>query len=197
MSTSPTATKAKRVYNFSPGPAVLPESVLEQAQRELMCLPGAGASILEISHRSPEFDAIITGAEENLRRLLSIPASYKVLFLQGGSRLQFSMVPMNLLRGTGQTADYLLTGSWGKKALEQARLEGETHIAWDGKATGYDRLPEPGEWKLSASPAYVHYTSNETIQGVQIRTEPEVGDAPLICDRAIFSPVRCRSIAMG
>jgi phosphoserine aminotransferase len=170
-----------RVYNFSAGPAVLPVPVLEQVQREMLALPGAGASILEISHRSTAFAPIIAGAEENLRKLLTIPDDYAVLFLQGGSRMQFSMVPMNLL-GRGQVADYILTGSWGNDALKEAKKEGETRIAWDGKATNYDRLPERGDLNLEPQAAYVHYTSNETIQGVQFAAEPEVGDVPLVCD---------------
>jgi phosphoserine aminotransferase len=172
---------AHRVYNFSAGPAVLPVPVLEQVQREMLELPGAGASILEISHRSGAFAPIIDGAEKNLRKLLEIPEDYAVLFLQGGSRLQFSMVPMNLL-GRGQSADYILSGSWGNDALKEAKKAGETRIAWDGKPTNYDRLPERGDLNLDPQAAYVHYTSNETIQGVQFKAEPEVGDVPLVCD---------------
>src|SRR5688572_11265291 len=127
-------TTVERVYNFSAGPAVLPVPVLEQIQSELLALPGAGASILEISHRSREFLAILEDAKRRLRALLSIPENYHILFLQGGSRLQFSMVPMNLLRGQAGKAAYVVTGSWGKKALEEAVREGQTHVAWDGKA---------------------------------------------------------------
>jgi phosphoserine aminotransferase len=170
-----------RVYNFSAGPAVLPVPVLEQVQREMLALPGAGASILEVSHRSGAFAPIIEAAEKNLRKLLSIPDDYVVLFLQGGSRLQFSMVPMNLV-GRGQVADYILTGSWGNDALKEAKKAGETRVVWDGKSTNYDRLPERGDLNLDPQAAYVHYTSNETIQGVQFKKEPEVGDVPLVCD---------------
>jgi phosphoserine aminotransferase len=170
-----------RVYNFSAGPAVLPLPVLEEVQRDMLALPGAGASILEISHRSTAFTPIIEFAEANLRKLLAIPDDYAVLFLQGGSRLQFSMIPMNLL-GRGQVADYILTGSWGNDALKEAKKEGDTRVAWDGKATNYDRLPQRGDLNLEPQAAYVHYTSNETIQGVQFATEPEVGDVPLVCD---------------
>jgi len=177
-----TATETKRVYNFSPGPAALPEPVLKQAQAELLALPGAGASVLEISHRSPEFSAIIQAAEANLRQLLGIPEHYRVLFLQGGSRLQFSMVPMNLLRGTAKAADYIVSGSWGSKALAEARGEGEVRVAWDGKQSGYDRLPEDAALEVNPDAAYVHFTSNETIQGVQFAREPNVGDVPLVCD---------------
>lgn len=171
----------ERVYNFSAGPAVLPEPVLRRAQAELLCLPGAGASVLEISHRSGKFTQIIEAAEANLRELLAIPSDYAVLFLQGGSRLQFSMVPMNLL-GRGQVADYILTGSWGKNALDEAEKAGQTRVAWDGAEWNYDRTPDRGDLNLDPQAAYVHFTSNETIQGVQFSKEPEVGDVPLVCD---------------
>lgn len=171
----------QRVYNFSAGPAVLPLPVLEEVQRDMLALPGAGASILEISHRSAAFAAIIASAEANLRKLLAIPEDYAVLFLQGGSRLQFSMVPMNLL-GRGQSADYILTGSWGNDALKEAKKVGDIRVPWDGKATNYDRLPAAGDLNLDPQAAYVHFTSNETIQGVQFAAEPETGDAPLVCD---------------
>ncbi|HMP05713.1 MAG TPA: 3-phosphoserine/phosphohydroxythreonine transaminase [Lacipirellulaceae bacterium] len=171
----------QRVYNFSAGPAVLPLAVLEEGQRDMLALPGAGASILEISHRSSAFLPIIEAAEANLRRLLSIPDDYAVLFLQGGSRLQFSMVPMNLLTG-GRSADYILTGSWGKDALKEAKKAGPTRVAWDGASTNYDRLPERGDLDLDPQAAYVHYTSNETIGGVEFPGDPDAGDAPLVCD---------------
>jgi phosphoserine aminotransferase len=173
---------AHRVYNFSAGPAVLPEPVLEEAQRDLMALPGVGASILEISHRDPPFEAILAAAEADLRQLLSIPEDYAVLFLQGGSRLQFSMVPMNLFSGQAKSADYIITGSWGKNAAGEAAKEGDVRVAWDGAATNYDRLPTNADLDLNRSAAYVHYTSNETIQGVQFATEPQAGDVPLVCD---------------
>ncbi|MCL4207816.1 MAG: 3-phosphoserine/phosphohydroxythreonine transaminase [Pirellulaceae bacterium] len=172
----------ERIFNFSAGPAVLPLSVLEHAQRELLALPGAGASILEISHRSKVFEAILQSAKKRLTELLSIPENYRILFLQGGSRLQFSMVPMNLLSADGPPADYILTGSWGKNALKEAIKAGPVRVAWDGKASNYDRLPGAGAVQLSPQAAYVHITSNETIEGVQFRTEPETGDVPLVCD---------------
>ena len=173
---------SERVYNFAAGPAVLPESVLLEAQRDLMNLPGAGASILEISHRSKAFLSILADAQQQIRELLGVPAGYKILFLQGGSRLQFSMVPMNLMRGTGKSADYLVTGSWGKKALEEARREGDIRVVWDGKESNYNCLPTAGDMQFDSDAAYAYYTSNETIQGVQFQSEPEVGDVPLICD---------------
>lgn len=172
----------KRVYNFSSGPAVLPLAVLEEAQRDLVCLPGVGASVLEISHRSDEFIAIANEAKANLKQLLNIPDGYTTLFLQGGSRLQFSMIPMNLLRGQAEAADYLLTGTWGNTAKAEAVREGKVRVVWDGKETNYDRLPKKSDYSINPKAAYVHITSNETIQGVQFADEPETGGAPLVCD---------------
>jgi len=180
-----------RVYNFSPGPAVLPISVLERVQKDMLCLPGAGASILEISHRSKSFEKILDSVKTRLTRLLKIPAGYKILFLQGGSRLQFSMIAMNLLKGSGKAAEYLVTGSWGKYALEEAKKEGETRVVWDGKATNYDRLPAAGEYRSDPNAAYLHFTSNETIQGVQFLAEP-ASNSTLICDAS--SDFMCRPL---
>ena len=173
---------ADRVFNFSPGPAVLPLPVLERARDEMLCLPGVGSSILEISHRSPAFDRILDETLAGLKGLLGIGSDHEVVFLQGGASLQFSMVPMNLLRGQPGQADYILTGTWGCTGIKEARREGAAHVAWDGKPTNYDRLPSAGEITLSDRPAYVHVTSNETIQGVQWKREPHVGTAPLVCD---------------
>ena len=171
----------QRAYNFSAGPAVLPESVLAEVGRDMLALPSAKASILEISHRSGTFKEIIAAAQANLRRLLSIPDNYEVLFLQGGSRLQFSMIPMNLL-AEGASADYILTGSWSKYALKEAQKEGNTRIAWDGSDGNYTALPADSDLQLDASAAYAHFASNETIHGVQFASEPNVGDVPLVCD---------------
>jgi phosphoserine aminotransferase len=171
-----------RVFNFSAGPAALPTPVLEQAQKDLLCLPGAGASILEISHRSPAFIDILTAAKQDLTDLLGIPENYKVLFVQGGSRLQFSMVPMNLLRGQEKPADYVVTGSWSSKALTEAGREGPTHVAYSSKASNFDRLPEANELQLSTDAAYTYFTSNETIQGVQFDADPDWSEVPLVCD---------------
>jgi phosphoserine aminotransferase len=173
---------ADRVFNFSPGPAVLPLEVLERARDELLALPGVGISVLEISHRSPAFDKILDETLADLKGLLGIGDSHEVVFLQGGASQQFSMVPMNLLRGQSGAADYVVTGTWGATAIKEARREGKVHVAWDGAASNYDRLPEAGEIHLSESPAYVHVTSNETIQGVQWKHDPDVGAAPLVCD---------------
>ncbi len=171
----------ERIYNFSAGPAVLPVPVLERAREEMLSLPGVGMSVMEISHRSKTFDEIIGGAERGLRELMGIPENYHVLFLQGGASLQFSMVPMNLL-AEGASADYILTGSWGKKALKEAKKEGTTSVAADMADSRYTRTPEPHEIKLDPNAAYVHMTSNETIEGVEWKQEPEVGGVPLVCD---------------
>ncbi len=172
---------AERVHNFSAGPAALPLPVLETAQRDLLVYPGAGASVMEISHRSKEFTEVIQTAEANFRKLLSIPDNYKVLFLQGGASMQFAMVPMNLL-GNGQTADYISTGSWANKAISEAKKFGNPNIAWDNKDEKYVRFPEQADLKLTPGAAYVHVTSNETIQGTEMQAEPETGNVPLVCD---------------
>jgi phosphoserine aminotransferase len=173
---------SERVYNFSAGPAVLPEPVLAEVQRDLMSLPGVGASILEISHRSSTFENIISQAETNLRQLLGIPLEYAVLMLQGGARLQFSMIPMNLMGGGRRLCEYIITGAWSKYAAQEAVKFGEARVAWDGKPTNYDRLPTAADYKIDPKAAYVYYASNETIQGVQFRGEPSAGSVPLVCD---------------
>lgn len=170
----------KRVWNFSAGPGVLPVSVLEEAQRDLLALPGAGMSVLEMSHRSKWFDRILEETESNLRTLLNIPSHYRVLFLQGGASMQFSMVPMNFLRGG--SADYLLTGSWGEKAIKEAKREGAVRVVWDGTQGNFSRMPKPHELDVDPNARYVYFTSNETIQGIEFHREPEAGSVPLICD---------------
>jgi len=170
-----------RIYNFSAGPAVLPLPVLEEAQRDLIALPGVGMSVLEISHRSKPFDEIIQGAESDLRALAGIPENYKVLFLQGGASLQFSMVPMNLLTA-GTTADYIVTGDWGKKALKEAKKIGAINVAATTEVGNFKRIPKQEEIRLTPGAAYVHMTSNNTIHGTQWQYLPNVGDAPLVCD---------------
>lgn len=171
-----------RVFNFSPGPATLPLPVLQEVQQNLLALPGVGASILEISHRSRTFEEIIAQAEQNIRQLLNLPPEYHVLFLQGGASLQFSQVPMTFLRGTGRSADYIVTGSWAKRALAEAQREGNVRVVWDGKGDNYSRVPGHGEYEIDPNAAYVHFTSNETIQGIQFPSEPETGGVPLVCD---------------
>jgi phosphoserine aminotransferase len=174
-------TAVERIFNFSAGPAAIPLPVLQQAQKELLSLPGCGASVMEISHRSPQFGEVMADAEQRLRRLLGVPDNYRVLFMQGGSRLQFSMVPMNLM-GEGGPANYLLTGSWGKNALSEAAKAGATRVVWDGAATGYDRLPARDEVTLDTNAAYLHVTTNETIQGVQFQEDLDWGDMPVVSD---------------
>ncbi|MFN7826902.1 MAG: 3-phosphoserine/phosphohydroxythreonine transaminase [Acidobacteriota bacterium] len=171
----------ERIFNFSAGPATLPESVLLQAQRDLFALPGVGMSILEVSHRSAAFETVIQEAEADLRALLAIPDNYKVLFLQGGASLQFSMVPMNILP-SGRSADYILTGSWGQGAVKEARKLGAVREAATTAATNFNRLPGSGEIELDPAAAYLHFTSNETIFGVEFQAEPAAGEVPLVCD---------------
>jgi len=176
----------QRVFNFAAGPGALPLPVLEEIQRDLVAHPEVGASVLEVSHRSKWFDGVLAAAEYNLRTLLRIPMEFRVLFLQGGASLQFDMVPMNFLRRGGPAADYVVTGSWGGKALgEAARVAGEesVRIAWSGEAAGYTRTPSPHEPAFQPGAAYVHYTSNETIHGVEFFTPPGApGGVPLVCD---------------
>jgi phosphoserine aminotransferase len=174
-------TTVQRVINFSAGPAVLPESVLDEIRRDMLALPGVGMSVLEISHRSKAFEDILARAEADIRALASIPASYKVLFLQGGASTQFSMVPMNLL-AAGQTADYIDSGSWAEKAVKEAKKAGAVNVAASTKGENYSRLPKQSELKLTPGAAYVHMTSNNTIEGTEYKTLPDVGDVPLISD---------------
>jgi phosphoserine aminotransferase len=177
-----------RVYNFSAGPAVLPVPVLEEAQRDLLALPGVGMSILEISHRSKPFDEVIQGCEADIRTLARVPANYKVLFLQGGASLQFSMVPMNLLPAGGH-ADYIVTGAWSEKAVKEAKKVGTVNIAATAADGNFKRIPRQEELKLTPGAAYVHMTSNNTIFGTEWKYVPEVGDVPLVSDASsdIFS----------
>ncbi len=171
----------ERIFNFSAGPAVLPVPVLEEAQRDMVSLPGVGMSVMEISHRSKTFDDIINRTEASLRDLLKIPSNYHILFLQGGASLQFSMVPMNFLTADG-SADYVITGSWGKKALKEAKKLSAVNVAATMADGGFTRVPSRDEMSLSPHAAYVHITSNETIEGVQWKREPNVGEVPLVVD---------------
>ena len=174
-------TIVHRIHNFAAGPAVLPLPVLQEIQRDLIALPGVGMSILEISHRSPTFEAILAQAEADIRTLAGIPAHYKVLFLQGGASLQFSMVPMNLLTA-GATADYIDSGSWAEKAIKEAKKVGSVNVAATTKAENYSRVPTQEELKLTPGAAYVHMTSNNTIEGTEYKVLPSVGDVPLVSD---------------
>jgi phosphoserine aminotransferase len=174
-----------RVLNFAAGPATLPLPVLEQVRRDLPSIPGVGASPLEVSHRGPWFESVIGEAEANLRQLLAIPATHHVVFCPGGATMQFSMVAMDLLRGSGKTAEYVVTGSWGEKAVGEGRKEGPVRVVWSGKGSGYVRVPEPDELRETLAPdaAYVHVTSNETIHGVEFPGDPVTSvDALVVCD---------------
>jgi len=171
----------ERIFNFSAGPAVIPVPVLEEAGTNMLSLPGVGMSVMEISHRSKTFDEIIQGAESGLRELLNIPKDYTVLFLQGGASLQFAMVPMNFL-SLDSSADYIVTGSWGKKAAKEAQKFGNVDMAANMADGGFTRVPHQDELQLNPSAAYVHMTSNETIEGVEFKAEPDVGELPLIAD---------------
>jgi phosphoserine aminotransferase len=170
-----------KVYNFSAGPAVLPEDVLKQAQQELLDWHGSGMSVMEMSHRGKEFIGIAEKAEADLRELLGIPGNYKVLFLQGGATAQFAMVPMNLLRGK-KKADYIHTGEWSKKAIKEAQKFGTVNIAASAESTKFTTIPPRQEWKLDPGAAYVHYCGNETIGGVEFFAIPETGNVPLVSD---------------
>lgn len=186
-------TATKRIYNFSAGPAVLPVPVLEEAQAELLALPGVGMSVLEISHRSKTFEGILNKAIEDLRALLDIPSNYQVLFLQGGASLQFSMVPMNLMKPNGK-ADYIISGAWSQKAMKEAKRVGKANVAASTESENFTRVPTQAELVLDPEADYVHFTSNNTIFGTQWKEEPVVGDVPLICDAS--SDILCRPLDM-
>lgn len=170
-----------RIHNFSAGPAALPLAALEEAQRDLPCLPGAGASVLEISHRSKQFEAILGQAKRNLRSLLQIPQEYQILFLQGGATLQFAMLAMNFL-GKERSADYIHTGSWASKAISEGKKLGAVRTVWNGKDENFTRTPRQEELDLDPDAAYLHFTSNETIQGIEFHAPPDGGDVPVFCD---------------
>jgi phosphoserine aminotransferase len=174
-------TTTQRIFNFSAGPAVLPVPVLEEAQRDLVSLPGVGMSVLEISHRSKTFEDILARTEADIRTLGGVPASHKVLFLQGGASTQFSMVPMNLLTA-GRTADYIVTGGWAQKAVKEAQRVGAVHIAGSTEPENFARIPRQDELTLTPDAAYVHVTTNNTLFGTEWKTDPTVGDVPLVAD---------------
>nr|CAA6813473.1 MAG: Phosphoserine aminotransferase (EC [uncultured Thiotrichaceae bacterium] len=170
-----------RVFNFSAGPAVLPEVVLTQAQQELTDWQDTGMSVMEMSHRGKAFTSIAAQAESDLRELLAIPDNYKVLFLQGGASSQFSMIPMNLLRGKGK-ADYVNTGDWSRKAIAEAKRYADINIVASSEAGNFTDIPDFAEWCCDPDAAYVHYTPNETIRGVEFNWIPDTGDVPLVAD---------------
>ncbi len=189
----------KRVHNFNAGPSVLPVSVLEKAQAELLDFQGCGMSVMEMSHRSKEFEGIIQTAEADMRELLGIPANYKVLFLQGGASLQFAMIPMNF-RPAGASADYIVTGAWSRTALKESNKLGTSHIVFNSESDNFNRLPAQGELQFDPNAAYVHYCHNETIHGVEFKTEPVVpANIPVICDMSsdfMSQPVDVSKFAM-
>ncbi|TAJ96011.1 MAG: 3-phosphoserine/phosphohydroxythreonine transaminase [Gammaproteobacteria bacterium] len=181
----------KQVYNFAPGPAMLPRPVMKKAQEEFLDWNGTGMSVMEVSHRSKEFIALAQESEADLREILGIPANYKVLFLQGGASSQFAMVPMNLLQG-GKSADYIVTGSWSSKAYKEAQRHGKVRVAATSKEQNYMTIPDRGAWQLDKDAAYVYICSNETIGGVEFQEVPDVGPAPLVADltsHALSRPV--------
>ncbi|MGB7344767.1 MAG: 3-phosphoserine/phosphohydroxythreonine transaminase [Pirellulaceae bacterium] len=189
---SATATE-QRVFNFSAGPAALPLSVLKEVQDEMLCLPGAGCSLLEMSHRDKLFIEILHDAENGIRSLMGISDDYTVLFLQGGSALQFSMVPANLAKDSGKKANYVVTGTWGQKAVGQAKNECEYDVVYDAADSNYNHVPTPDQYNVSDDAAYLYYCSNETIHGVQFPNEPVApAGVPLISDAS--SDFMCRPV---
>jgi len=179
-----------RVYNFNAGPAALPVSVLEKAQGEMLEYVSSGMSVMEMSHRSKDFEGIIQTAEANVRKLMGVPDEYAVLFLQGGASLQFAMIPMNLRR-EGKPADYVNTGSWASKAIKEGKLTGNVNVAWDGKSENFTRAPKPSELSLTADAEYLHICTNETIGGIRFSEFPKTS-APLIADMS--SEIMSRAI---
>jgi phosphoserine aminotransferase len=170
-----------RVFNFSPGPATLPEPVLRQAAQEMLDWHGTGMSVMEMSHRGREFISIHAEAEALLRELMGVPANYKVLFMQGGAIGENAIVPMNLI-GRNGSADYPITGEWSKKSHKEAAMYGKVNVPVTGEASKYTAIPKQSEWKLDAGASYVHICSNETIGGVQFHWTPETGSVPLVAD---------------
>lgn len=177
---------------------MLPEPVLEKAREEMMSFGGIGMSVMEISHRSGEFEMILHSAERGIRDLLGIPSNYRVLFLQGGASTQFAMIPMTFL-WQGNSADYVVAGYWGKKALAEAKLEGNARVIWDGEPTGFSQIPDPEDLSFDPEAAYVHYTSNETIDGVEFKYDLDAGDIPVVCDACsniLSKPIDVEKYAM-
>lgn len=173
----------QRAFNFSAGPAVLPVPVLEEVRDELLCLPGARCSLLEMSHRDKAFIDILHDAENSIRSLVNISDDYAVLFLQGGAALQFSMIPANLLRDSGKRAAYIQTGTWGKKAIAEAKKEGSVDVVYDASGSNFNHVPAPADYSVADDAAYLYYCNNETIQGVQFQSEPQCpSSVPLVCD---------------
>ncbi|MEY4718251.1 MAG: hypothetical protein RL563_869 [Pseudomonadota bacterium] len=170
-----------RIYNFSAGPSMLPEAVLKKAQDEMLDWQGSGMSVMEMSHRGKHFMAIAEQMKQDLIDLLAIPGNYKVLFLQGGATAQFAMIPQNILNGKTK-ACYVNTGAWSTSAIKEAAKYCEVHVSASAEASSFTTIPTQSEWDIDTSAAYLHYTSNETIHGVEFNDIPEVGELPLICD---------------
>lgn len=170
----------KQIFNFSAGPAVLPKPVLERAQAEMLDWHGSGMSVMEMSHRGKEFISILEKTEADFRKLLHIPANYKVLFLQGGAIAENAMIPLNLLNG--KTADYVVTGAWSKRSVEDARAYGNIHVAANAEHTGFTTVPDFASWQLTPDAAYMHYCTNETINGVEFLQVPETHGVPIVAD---------------
>jgi phosphoserine aminotransferase len=170
-----------RVFNFSAGPAALPQAVLERAREEMLDWNGSGMSVMEMSHRGKEFMSIAQQAEADLREIMAIPSNYKVLFLQGGASSQFGMVPLNLLRGKG-TADYVNTGAWSKKAIAEGKRYCDVNVVATSEASNFSSIPAIDTWSVNSDAAYLHYTPNETIGGVEFSWIPDSGDVPLVAD---------------
>jgi phosphoserine aminotransferase len=170
-----------RVFNFSAGPAALPEPVLRQAAEEMLDWHGSGMSVMEMSHRGPEFTGIAARAEADLRELLAVPPTHRILFMQGGAIAENAIVPMNLLRGRA-SIDFVDTGEWSRRSIQEARRYAQVNVAASGEASGYTTIPPRESWRLDPAAAYVHICSNETIGGVQYGFTPEVGEVPLVAD---------------
>jgi len=171
-----------RVFNFSAGPSQMPVEVLETIQSEMLNHKGSGMSVMEMSHRSKEFMAVASEAEKNLRDILGVPDDYKVCFMQGGATLQFSCIPFNCFGGEKTAGDYLVTGQWGEKACKEAGKYGTGQLACNTKSTKFTTIPDKSEWKLDPNAAYVHYCMNETVNGVEFHSTPDVGSVPLVAD---------------
>lgn len=172
---------SERIYNFSAGPATLPKSVLEHAQAELLSFRGSGMSIMEVSHRSKHFEGVLEAAEQGIRELLSVPDEYGVLFMQGGATTQFSMIAANFLAGSG-TADHIITGIWGEKAFADAARYGNARAIYSSAENDFNTIPEASELKFSSDVRYIHYTSNETVNGVEFKYDLDGGGIPVVCD---------------
>jgi len=183
-----------RIFNFSAGPATLPETVLKQVQEELLDWRGTGMGVMEMSHRDKAYISIAEQAEQDLREVMAVPANYKVLFMQGGATAQFGIVPQNLLRAK-TSADYVLTGDWGKKAIKEAAKFAKANIAASAEADKFTHIPDVSQWKLNGDAAYVHITTNETIHGVQFRNLPDTDGVPLVAD--ISSDFACRPLDLS